>query len=839
MAPPKDDTQFEGTQTSAKADDLAVSTTTPVLVHIIPQAHIDLAWQWTALDAVEMVLETFRAHARLLGENDARTFAQSQLAAYAIVEREDPELFQRIKSLIARGQWEVVGGEWVEPDRSLPGGEALVRQLYEGQTYAREKLGTQATTSWCPDSFTAHPRNLPQLLRQAGLEFHVIKRPREKYTSLPLVPFHWRGLDGTAIVTYRSNNKGRGLPALSEGTPAPPEGSSDLAVHAEAFEKIGLSHLWGPRGVGDTGGVNEYPEPASGPGWESRYSTPSKFIAALKEWNGFDKLPERLHEIGPVVMPGCLTTHAEMKSLNRQAENVLQSAETVASITQITGGDADTAPLTDAWRATLFNQFHDAVTGVGIHDMHVEAEHSYREAVRVAEQTRHTAARSLARRVSQPDGPAVLVINDLGWRRTDVVETEVDLMPRASDSDMPELWEAVAPNGKSTPVVVHGVKRAQSWKRHRISFVAKDLPAMGWRVYTLRPVERMQALVRRSGADILNGHLTARMNPTTGCMEALINRTDAVQIDTELARPKLHEEGNYFLDYGFEHRAWYLGLSGKQKPVEFVGLRAVTDHPGCQSMESIHRFGDSELRQEFIVRHDLEHVEVRVRIDWHEIEHLLRLHFQLPLVNEGTATYDSAYGVTERQPDGRETAMQTFCDLSDGRVGLGILNDGKYGATADGNELMFSAVRCSTFPDPRSDEGIVEFRYAMVPHSGSWEHSDMLRRGYAFNRPPVAIPIDGATADQGGSEAEIEPEGELVTTDGSLLPVLMKPARNGNGWALRLFHATAREGAAAVQLHHGLAKRATATILEDVVEEEERPLRPFEVTTWMVDRQNR
>ena len=381
MTKPADDTRFEGTRRAESVSPIALDPAHPVLVHMIPQAHIDLAWKWTAADAVEMVLETFRAHADLLEEDATRTFAQGQLAAYAIVEREDPALFARVKALVATGRWEIVGGEWVEPDRAIPSGESLVRQLLEGQRWAAEHLGARAAVAWCPDSFTWHPGNLPQLLTQAGMRFQVLKRPREKFVHISLVPFRWRGIDGTEILTYRTNNKGSGLPLLSEGTPEPPEGASHFAVYAGAFREYGIAHLWGPVGVGDTGGVNTYREPSSGPGWTSRYSTPREYLAVLDEWGGAASLPEMTGPIGPI-MTGCLTTHAEMKALNRRAENALQSAEAFVSLAGIHGERIDAGALGPAWRCVLFNQFHDIVTGVGIPEVHVEAAHGFRDVLR-------------------------------------------------------------------------------------------------------------------------------------------------------------------------------------------------------------------------------------------------------------------------------------------------------------------------------------------------------------------------------------------------------------------------------------------------------------------------
>ena len=829
MTNPKDDTQFEGTRPGKSVDTVALDETWPVTVHIIPQAHIDLAWKWTADDGVEMVLETFRAHAELLEADESRTYAQSQLAAYEIVEREDPALFRRVCRLVANGQWEIVGGEWVEPDRGVPAGESFVRQLLEGQRYAQEKLGARARVAWSPDAFTWHPPNLPQLLRSAGLEFQVIKRPREKYISLPLVPFRWRGIDGAELVTYRSNNKGAGLPVLSEGTPDPENGRTHLHEYADAFRKIDLPHLWGPRGVGDTGGTNEYPEPAAGPGWRSMYSTPSRYVDGLRTWGRSDDLPVVEGAIGPI-MTGCLTTHHEMKSLNRRAENVLQSAETIESIARMCGAlkTGQTEELQESWRRVLFNQFHDVITGVGIHEIHRDAAHGYEESIRVALNHRRTAVRSLARHIRR-DGhePQIVVVNDLGWRRTDVVSFEIDL-----GKDVGEHWEAIAPDGSATPVTIHSVKQAQSWKRHQCSFVASDVPGMGWRAYRLRSTDRTEYGVRSNGGETITDHFTVRFNNVTGTIAMLMNRTDAVAFETNLGLPRLYEEGKYFFDYGVEHRAWYLGLSGIEKPVDFVGFRTLVEGPSYAEYETRHRFGYSEITQRYIIRPNLPYIRVEVEIDWHEIEHLLRLHFPTGLNGDLTAAFDTAYGVHEHKPSGIETPMQMFCDLSDGVTGLGILNDGRYGAMANGDELTISAVRCATLPDPRSDEGTVRFAYALVPHAGTWRDADLPRLAYSFNRPLVAMPVEPEGT--GPSEASI-----LDSQSDAILPTVMKPAADADGYVVRLYHAAKERSSGSVRL--GVRARISQTnILEDrdsagKVNPADVEMKPFEIATWRID----
>jgi alpha-mannosidase len=372
-----------------------------------------------------------------------------------------------------------------------------------------------------------------------------------------------------------------------------------------------------------------------------------------------------------------------------------------------------------------------------------------------------------------------------------------------------------------------------------VTFVAHDIPAMGYRVYRFRPSKRMPATVRRTGCEIMNGHLSIRFDPTDGCVEALINRTDAVQLYGRMAVPHLHEEGQYFLDYGVEHRAWYLGLTGREKPVTFEGLRVTGESPSRVSLETLHTFGESSIRQEFIVRNGLEHVEVKVSMDWHEIEHLVRLHFGAPMDGEVHASYDSAYGVMNWPTDGREMVMQNFCDMTGTNGGLAILNDGRYGAMCNGEEMTLSAVRCSTRPDPRSDEGAVSFRYGMAPHPGDWREGDLVRCGYAFNRPLSGFALDLASTER-DVDAPLEGEwGLLGGETGNILPLVLKRSHDGDSCILRVFNADSESNTLNLDIRDTTSLTPVSIIEDPVGEEMTLPgsveMRPFEVASFQLD----
>ena len=105
--------------------------------HVIAtgHAHIDTAWLWPTAETVRKCTRTFASAVRLMDEYPEYRFACSQAQQYAWIAERHPDLFERITSKVAAGQWVPVGGMWVEPDMNLPSGESLVRQIVFGQRY--------------------------------------------------------------------------------------------------------------------------------------------------------------------------------------------------------------------------------------------------------------------------------------------------------------------------------------------------------------------------------------------------------------------------------------------------------------------------------------------------------------------------------------------------------------------------------------------------------------------------------------------------------------------------------------------------------------------------------
>ena len=117
----------------------------------VGHTHIDLAWLWTAQQAVEKGERSFQTVLKLMDEYPEYTFLQSQPQLYQAIKEQYPELYQAIKEKIKSGRWEVEGAMWVEADCNLTSGESLVRQILYGKRFIKEEFDHDSQILWLPD----------------------------------------------------------------------------------------------------------------------------------------------------------------------------------------------------------------------------------------------------------------------------------------------------------------------------------------------------------------------------------------------------------------------------------------------------------------------------------------------------------------------------------------------------------------------------------------------------------------------------------------------------------------------------------------------------------------
>ncbi len=150
---------------------------------------------------------------------------------------------------------------------------------------------------------------------------------------------------------------------------------------------------------------------------------------------------------------------------------------------------------------------------------------------------------------------------------------------------------------------------------------------------------------------------------------------------------------------------------------------------------------------------------IETEVDWHEHERLLKVAIPID-VHADRSTSEIQFGHVHR-PTHENTSWDSarfefvahrFLHVGEPGYGVAIVNDGIYGHEAGAIErpaggratmARLSILRSANFPDPRGENGLHHFRYAIVPGSSL---ADAVRHGYHFNFPLRPALADGPVA---------------------------------------------------------------------------------------------
>lgn len=326
-------------------------------LHLLSNAHIDPVWQWEWEEGAAAALSTFRAAADFCEEYEGYVFNHNEVILYKWVEEYEPELFERIRSLVAQGRWHIMGGWYLQPDCNMPSGESFVRQIELGRQYFMAKFGVRPTTAINFDSF-GHSRGLVQIMKQAGYDSYIYMRP-DMGNAIPARDFMWEGYNGSRIMSHSIHGGYNTLLGKAH------EKIEHWLEHNKD-EPTGLI-LWG---VGNHGGgpsrldldrIGQLRERTKT--FEIVHSTPEQYFSELGQ---LGTLPSFDGDLVPSNV-GCYTSMIRVKQLHRKLENELYMTEKMLAAAALQGGLA--YPADDLHEATcdlLTAQFHDILPGSAV-----------------------------------------------------------------------------------------------------------------------------------------------------------------------------------------------------------------------------------------------------------------------------------------------------------------------------------------------------------------------------------------------------------------------------------------------------------------------------------------
>jgi len=326
---------------------------------MIGNAHLDPVWLWNRSDGVDTALATARSACDRLDEYPEFVFTCSGSWFHEQAARLDAPLMARIRAHVEAGRWALVGGMVIQPDCNLPMAESFARQLAVGQAWYERAFGRRTTVGYNVDSF-GHTAYLPRLLREAGIDAYCFMRPGPHEKTLPAGLFRWRSPDGAEVTAFR-------IPG------AYTTGAAEIREPIEAALAAvppGVDHTMCFYGVGDHGGGPTRAQiewlianAGAFAGARLVFSHPRAFFDAVADQAA--ALPVVEGELQHHAI-GCYSVERRIKVAMRRAEaRLLQAGQAAETFAAATTRD-DLARTELAWRAVLFNQFHDMLGGTCI-----------------------------------------------------------------------------------------------------------------------------------------------------------------------------------------------------------------------------------------------------------------------------------------------------------------------------------------------------------------------------------------------------------------------------------------------------------------------------------------
>ena len=799
---------------------------------IIGHTHIDVAWLWDLYQTRHKAVRSFATVLHLMERYPEYKFMSSQAQLYQFVKEDQPELFERIRQAVKDGRWEPEGGMWVEADCNVSGGESLVRQLLYGNEFFETEFGRRSKILWLPDVF-GYSAALPQILKKSGIDyFFTSKLSWSEYNCSPYDTFRWKGIDGSEVLTHFT-------PAREYSGTGSYEKHEDLSYFTtynamiapsqikggwQRFQQKGVdNHFLVSYGYGDGGGgptdwmienARRMRHPVQGVPAVSQVF-PSEFFEALeKRVEGNKRLPKWSGELYLEYHRGTYTAMARNKRSNRKTEIALREAELWLEMARRkTGLPYPNDALRSIWRRMLTLQFHDILPGSSIKKVYDDSAQIYAQIEKEIDALKAQAFDALG---AAADG--VTLYNSLAHEREDVVFFD-------APKDVTALEDA---QGKEYFV--------QHTKQGACAYVCGLAPMSATPMTFVHKGRHGAYQVNADEHGFDTPHFKGSFDEAMRILSLIDKRSgrQLVKPGEKLNRIVCYENRPHNYD------AWDINIYYDERSWEvddLVSAQVVERGPVMTKIRCEYRFNNSTIVQHMVFYRHIARIDFETVVDWKEAHYMLKAHFPADIFyNE--ATYDVQYGNVKR-PTHRNTSWDAarfevcahkWMDVSEAGYGLSLLNDCKYGHSADENGIALTLLKSSTEPNPLADQEEHVFTYSIMPHEGDWRAANTPDMAYRLNMPVTAVSGLAQTGSFAGTDAE------------NVIVESVKRALRSQETVVRLYECFGRRTKAKLTLGFETKAVWKATMMEEKLERMEikdgvleLEIRPYEIVTLIAE----
>lgn len=800
---------------------------------VFGQSHIDLAWLWTHEETKRKSARTYSNQVKLMERYPNYKFLLCSPTVLENLKEYYPGLFARVKELAKEGRFLPEGGVYVESDTNLAGGESLIRQFIWGKQWFERELGVDTRVAWLPDTF-GFTGALPQIMAGCRVPYFATQkllRSDPECEPFPYNVFWWEGIDGTRVLShiYKKNNEVFNAGGLRR------------RWEEDRNQKQDIDTFLYPFGYGDGGGgpteiMVETAERCRDLEGAPRCTmeSPAAFFDRL---DGSKVRNVYYGELYLAWHRGTYTSQAGIKRGVRKTEYALREAEFLAGLMRLAGRwqnlkqeQAVLEKLEALWRELLVQEFHDILPGSSIQRVNEEArevlERTERESRRLAQQL----LKELAEKTS-----------DAGAGREESAGAE------------PAGAEPAGAGDNFRGVIFNSLGWERSWQ-------GLKLPPCGYVTVKADYAGEgcTQGMAENSGGGRLvfdNEFYRVEIDGSGRIVSLILQETGY-----EYAREPLNE-WRLYRDVNVAYDAWELGRMYEQAEEGLQGscnLQARHDGAGGLIVTVERKEPYFTARQRICFYGDSPRIDFETEVDWRERHRLLKVDFPTTVYTKEVLE-EIQFGYIKRpthksrryEQDLYETCHHKYAVLTDGENGFALLNDCKYGLSAEDSRLSLTLLKAPVLPDMTADMGIHRFTYSVLPFSGPFAASRVTEEAYECNVEPT---VAGAGTYAPGAwkqsaPAAVQDEVSFFSLEGghAVLETCKPAFVREDGVVLRLYESKGCAGVTRLvlpQLRGGGVKQAFAC---NMLEEPEQELeirdgrlhlsfRAFEIKTVLLIR---
>ncbi|MFT3984878.1 MAG: glycoside hydrolase family 38 C-terminal domain-containing protein [Lachnospiraceae bacterium] len=752
-------------------------------VFCIGHTHIDIAWLWPIGVTKRKAVRSFSTVLKLMEQYPEYIFMSSQPQLYKYVKQEEPQLYEKIKRMIAEGRWEAEGGMFVEADCNLTGGEALIRQFLTGTLFFDKEFGKDNEILWLPDVF-GYSAALPQIMKECGIRYFMTTKISWNDTNkMPYDTFYWRGIDGTQILTHfiptrdYSSMSRKGITNKEFTTafstnyngdivPSQVKGGWQRYQQKDLNRQILLSFGYGDGGGGPTKKMLETQRRLEKalPGCpKTRIAKARDFFKKL-EASAAGKAPVWSGELYLEFHRATYTSMGKNKRLNRCSEFSLQNIEMIAIYAQRYPKEL----LSRAWEVVLRNQFHDILPGSSIEEVYDDSWKEYEAMLQEISMESKNTMREVEKIYRISEGSLILY-NFNGVKSKGLAELE------------PRKWERL---NNTLKQIEHQVS-----SDNKVLIRAVGIPPKGILNVVEAGIQKELPKMQQFNITCVENKYYRLIFNEKGQIESFYDK----RVSREVL--KTGEAGNVLMTYEdkpHDYDNWNIYHYYKEKSWEITDIyeRAIVEKgPLRYALRFCYRYLDSDIVETLYFYPDSSRIDLHFYIDWRESQIFLKLLFPLQL-NTNEATFDIQYGNVTRSMTRNtswdcarfEVCYQKWMDISEEGYGVSFINDCKYGVSIEDNTVGLSLIKSGLYPNPHADKCVHTFAFSVYAHLKGWREAGTAEEAYCFNNP-----IYADVCSQKGSKSAKECMPIIETEAPNVIVEAIKQAESGDGIIVRLY----------------------------------------------------